>query len=148
MILYLPTHPGMYTVVNLLPYIDAPQVLPVKLFRKIPRSADTINVLEMLPPSAITMMMNQPRKLLIVTGVPGLVHSHLFYISNCTCGLCFLVDTSVVVSVLPPSHTECQQHERLTLQTANGSPIATFCTQSLTLNVGLPMHFLLAVYTS
>ena len=46
------------------------------------------------------------------------------------------------MSVLPPSHAKQKRpHETLTLQAVNGSPIATYGTRSLTLNLGLCRTF-------
>ena len=65
------------------------------------------------------------------------VPSHLFYVTDRSCGLRFLVDTGAEVSVIPPSSTERRHpHENLTLQAINSTPIATYGTHSLTLDLG------------
>ena len=84
----------------------------------------------------------RPGQSLAATGVPGLVPSRLFYVSDRSCSLHFLVDTGAAVSVLPPYHTERKRPRAdLTLQAVNGSPIATYGTHSLTLDLGLRRTF-------
>ena len=88
-------------------------------------------------PPTLPPRVKRPGQTLAATGVPGLVPSRLFYITDRSCGLRFLVDTGAEVSVLPPSRAErTRLHESLTLQAANGSPIATYGTRSLTLDLG------------
>ena len=68
--------------------------------------------------------------------------SRLFYITDSSTGSKFLVDTGAQVSVIPPSPTD--RHNRdsnLTLEAVNGTPIRTFGTRSLTLNLGLRRTF-------
>ncbi len=58
------------------------------------------------------------------SGVSGLVPSHLFHITDKSCGLCFLVDTGAAVSVFPPSRAECKRpNTSLILQAVNCSPL-------------------------
>ena len=90
-------------------------------------------------PSTLPHGVKRPGQSLGATGVTGLVPSRLFYVSNRTCGLCLLVDTGAEV---PPSPTERKcPHANLTLQAVNGSPIATYGTRSLTLDLGLRRTF-------
>ena len=64
--------------------------------------------------------------------------SRLFYVTDRSTGLRFLVDTGAQVSVIPPSRTDRKSpHPNLTLQAVNGTAIPTFGTRSLTLNLGL-----------
>ena len=84
----------------------------------------------------------RPGQALAATGVPGLVPSRLFYVTDRSCGICFLVDTGAEVSVLPPSHTERKHpHDNLKLQAVNKSRITTYGTRSLTLDLGLRRTF-------
>ena len=77
----------------------------------------------------------QPLK---ATNVTGLHPSRLFYVTDRTSGLRFLVDTGAQVSVIPPSaHERTQLPSTLTLQAANNSTIRTYGTRSLTLNIAL-----------
>ena len=76
------------------------------------------------------------------TGISGLVPIRLFYITDCACGLCFLVDTDAEVSIIPPTNTERKYpHASLTLQVVNNSRIATFGTRSLSLDISLRRTF-------
>ena len=43
---------------------------------------------------------------LMAASAPGLIQSHLFYITDCSNGLRFLIDTGAEVSVIPPSATD------------------------------------------
>ena len=71
------------------------------------------------------------------TNVTGLHPSRLFYVTDRTSGLRFLVDTGAQVSVIPPSaHERTQLPSTLTLQAVNNSTIRTYGTRSLTLNIG------------
>ncbi len=69
--------------------------------------------------------------------------SRLFYISDHSSGLRFLVDTGAEVSVIPPSRTEriIHRQENLSLQAVNNSAIATYGTRSLTLDLSLRHTF-------
>ena len=73
---------------------------------------------------------------------PGLLPSHLFYVTDRFNGYCFLVDTTTEVSVIPLSATD-RKHRRtnLSLQAVNDSPIATYGRQLLTVNLGLRQIF-------
>ena len=68
--------------------------------------------------------------------------SRLFYVTNKRSGFRFLVDTGAEASVIPPSPTERKhRQECLGLQAVNGTPIATYGSRSLTLNLGLRQTF-------
>ena len=57
-------------------------------------------------------------------------------------GLRFLVDTGAEASVIPPSRTERKhRQEHSGLQAVNGTPIATYGSRSLTLDLGLRRTF-------
>ena len=93
-------------------------------------------------PTTLQHRVKRPGQTLAATGAPGLVPSRLFYITDRSCGLRFLVDTGAEVSVLPPSRTERKHpQDNLTLQAVNSSPIATYGTRSLTLDLGLRRTF-------
>ena len=79
---------------------------------------------------------------LAATGVPGPTHSRLFHVTDKVTGTRFLVDTGSEVSVLPPSFTD-RKHppDKLTLTAVNHTPISTYGTRSLTLNLGLRRSF-------
>uniref|UniRef100_A0A1X7UWY9 RNA-directed DNA polymerase n=1 Tax=Amphimedon queenslandica TaxID=400682 RepID=A0A1X7UWY9_AMPQE len=94
----------------------------------------------------------RPSQPQVVTSAAGHYSSRLFYISDTNILLHFLIDTGAEVSILPlASHTKRCRLER-TLQAANGAAIATYGTQSLTLNLGLcrtfRLVFLVAVVTT
>ena len=68
--------------------------------------------------------------------------SRLFYVTDKHSGYRYLVDTGAEVSVIPPSPTERKhRQERSGLQAVNGTPIATFGSRSLTLDLGLRRTF-------
>ena len=73
----------------------------------------------------------------MVTGVTGLSTSRLFYLTDCSSGLRFLVDTGAEVSVIPPSRIDRKhQQSNLSLQAINNTSIPTFGNHSLTLDLG------------
>ena len=73
---------------------------------------------------------------------PGLHPSRLFYVTDQSTSLRFLVDTGAQVSVLSPSHADRKnQQADLTLQAVNNTSIPTYSTRSLTLNLGLRRTF-------
>jgi cleavage and polyadenylation specificity factor subunit 1 len=53
----------------------------------------------------------------------------------------FLVDTGADVSVIPPSHLERKHPQNLCLEAVNHTPITTYGTRLLTLNLGLRRTF-------
>ena len=76
------------------------------------------------------------------TGVTGLNdHSRLFYIVDVCHNLLFLIDTGAEVSIIPSTSADKNNCCHLTLQAVNNSPISTFGTHSLTLNLGLRRTF-------
>ena len=78
----------------------------------------------------------------MATSTSGQTPSRLFFVSDRTTGLKFLVDTGAEVSVLPPSRRVCTPSTPgPALQAANQSPIATFGTRTLVLNLGLRRPF-------
>ena len=78
----------------------------------------------------------------MATGVTGLPTSRLFYVTDRSTGLRFLVDTGAEVSVIPPSRTDRKHIQtNLHLQAANNTPIMTFGSRSLTLDLGLRRNF-------
>ena len=84
-----------------------------------------------------------PGQWLVLTGITtGLNdHSHLFYIVDACHNLPFLIDTGTEVSIIPSTSADMNNHCPLTLQAVNISSISTFCTRSLTLNLGLRRTF-------
>ena len=78
----------------------------------------------------------------MATSTPGLPPSRLFFVSDRHSGLRFLVDTGAEVSVLPVSRLPRPPPPTgRPLQAVNNSSIATFGTESLTLNLGLRRAF-------
>ena len=83
-----------------------------------------------------------PGHSLKATGVAGLSHSCLFYITDTIFNYHFLIDTGAEVSVLPAMSAECwQQQADFNLVAVNGASIPTFEKRSLTLNLGLKRTF-------
>ena len=85
----------------------------------------------------------RPGQALKAMSVPGHQPSHLFYVTDHSTGLRFLVDTWAKVSVVPPSHAE-QKHrqEGFSLQAINNmAAIPTFGNHSLTQDLGLRRTF-------
>ena len=79
---------------------------------------------------------------LVAVSVTDQSPSHLFYITDRNSGLHLLVDTGAEVSVVPPTNTECKhQQDWFTLQTVNHTPIKTYGTQLITLNLSLCRTF-------
>ncbi len=72
----------------------------------------------------------------------GLNTCRLLHITERSSKLSFLVDTGAQVSVLPPTRSDrLRKQESFTLSAVNGTPIATYGTRSLTLNLGLRRTF-------
>ena len=83
-----------------------------------------------------------PGQSLVATGVTGLnEHSRLFYIVDACHKLPFLIDTGAEMSIIPSTAADKNNRCLLTLQAVNNSPISTFGTRSLTLNLGLRRTF-------
>jgi hypothetical protein len=74
---------------------------------------------------------------LAVTGATGPNCSRLFHVHDANTHMRFLVDTGSEVSVLPPSSTDRQQPDKLSLTSVNNTLIATYGKRSLTINLGL-----------
>ena len=78
----------------------------------------------------------------MATGVAGLSPSHLFYISDRSTNLNFLVNTGAEVSVIPPTCTDrSNRQDGLTLQAVNNTSIPTYGKRSLSLDLGLRHTF-------
>ncbi len=72
----------------------------------------------------------------------GRRNSRLLYVTDRESRLRFLVDTGAEVSVIPPSKAERKnRQDTYGLIAANNTPIATYGTRSLTLNLGLRRAF-------
>ena len=83
----------------------------------------------------------QPGQPLAATSA-GLIPSRLFFVTDRSSGLRFLVDTGTEVSVVPPSRAERKhRQDGLTLQAVNNTSIATYGKRSLTLDLGLRRTF-------
>ena len=68
--------------------------------------------------------------------------SCLFYVNDKRSGFLFLVGTGAEASVIPLSPTERKHYqERSGLQAVNGTPIVTYSSPSLTLDLGLRQTF-------
>ena len=82
------------------------------------------------------------RRLATTTVAGPCPNGRLFYVKDSGTSLRFLVDTGAQVSIIPPSRADrsARQSEG-NLQAINGSPIATFGTRSLTLDIGLRRTF-------
>ncbi len=78
---------------------------------------------------------------LAATGVAGHSSSRLFFVSDKSSGTRFLVDTGADVSVIPPTQADRSHRQDFCLQAVNGTPIHTYGTKSLTLNLGLRRKF-------
>lgn len=79
---------------------------------------------------------------LTATSVAGLTSSRLFYITDPSTKLRFLVDTGAEVSIITPSHFERHYRQtNITLQAVNSTPIATYGKRSLSLDLGLRRIF-------
>ena len=69
-------------------------------------------------------------------------YSSLFYITDQFSGTPFLVDTGLEVTVIRPQVADRRHKgDSLTLQAINNTPITTYGTLSLTLNLGLRRTF-------
>ena len=78
----------------------------------------------------------------MAASVPGHHPCHLFYVTDHTSGLRFLVDTGAEVSVIPSSASDRNHHKNnLNLQAVNNTSIATYGNKLLTLNIGLCCAF-------
>nr|VZI40227.1 unnamed protein product [Spirometra erinaceieuropaei] len=79
-----------------------------------------------------------------VTATAAAVQSRpnrLFYISDKTSSLRFLVDTGAEICVIPPPRRHHLKPSRFSLQAANSTTINTYGQRSLTLDIGLRRRF-------
>ena len=68
--------------------------------------------------------------------------SCLFYVTDHSTGLQFLIDTGSEVSIVPSTPTDClHQQTRPSLQVVKNTTIVNYGTRSLTLNLGLRRTF-------
>ena len=75
---------------------------------------------------------------LVATSTAGQQTGNLSYVTECESRLYFLVNTRSEVSIIPPSKAEPKNRkDTFGLLVANNSPIMTYGTHSLTLNLGL-----------
>ena len=96
----------------------------------------------MMPRSADLLVLTRETTRPATDGDPGHQPCRLFYITDHTNRLHFLVDTGAEVSVIPPSATDPSHFKsNLTLQAANNTPIPTYGNRLLTLNIGLRRTF-------
>jgi len=78
----------------------------------------------------------------VATSGSGQNICHLFYVTDRSTGLRFLVDTGAQVSAIPPTPVQCKHpQEGLCLQAVNNSTISTYGNQLLTLDLGLRRSF-------
>ena len=81
-------------------------------------------------------------QLLVVTSAASQQTGHLLYVTERESRLRFLVDTGSEVCIIPPSKAERKsRQDTFGLLAANNSPIVTYGTHSLTLNLGLHHTF-------
>ena len=105
--------------------------------------ATTTRSLEISPTSASPLQVGGKRlgRSLSATSVAGHLPSRLLYISDRKTGRRFLVDTGAEVSVIPPTAADRKHKQELGLRAVNGSPIPTYGTRSITLDLGLRRVF-------
>ena len=78
----------------------------------------------------------------MATSAAGQTPSRLFYVSDRSSGIRFLVDTGAEVSVIPPTCTDRRnQQGHFSLQAVNNTNIATYGARSLSLDLGLRRTF-------
>lgn len=65
----------------------------------------------------------------------------LFYLWDQRNKTKFLVDTGAAISIIPPGDQHNHKASLIKLQAANGSPIKTYGTRTLTLNIGMRRDF-------
>ena len=79
---------------------------------------------------------------IVATNATGPQTGHLLYVTDWESMLRFLVDTGSEVSIIPPSKVKrTNRQDTFGLLGANDSPIMTYGTRSLTLNLGLCRTF-------
>ncbi|BHF62288.1 hypothetical protein SprV_0200527000 [Sparganum proliferum] len=80
----------------------------------------------------------RPRQPVTATATAGQSRpSRLFYISDKSSGLRFLVDTGAEINVIPPPRRHHLKPSQFSLQVANCTTINTYGQRSLTLDIGL-----------
>ena len=83
-----------------------------------------------------------PGQPLVATSMAGQQTGRLLYVKDWESRLRFLVDIGSEVSTIPPSKAEQKnRQDTFGLLAANNSPIVTYRTRSLTLNLGLRRTF-------
>nr|VZI07138.1 unnamed protein product [Spirometra erinaceieuropaei] len=84
----------------------------------------------------------RPRQSVTATAAAGQSRpGRLFYISDKTSGLRFLVDTGAEICVIPPPRRHHLKLAQFSLQAANSTTINTYGQRSLTLDIGLRRRF-------
>ena len=79
---------------------------------------------------------------MVNSATPASQKGDLLYVTNRTSGIRFLADTGVAVSILPPSEGDrVSKQPAYNLLAANGTPIATYSTKVMSLNLGLKKRF-------
>ena len=95
-------------------------------------------------PKVLSTMLSGKRwgQPLAATSVTGRQMGHLLYITERESRLRFFVDTGLEVSIIPPSKAERKNRlDTCGLLATNNSPIVTYVTRLLTLNLGLRRTF-------
>ena len=88
--------------------------------------------------TAMQLSGKRPGQSLVAKSVTGLISSRLFYITDTSTTLRFLIDTGAEVSIIPPSkYDRLRQPDSLQLQAANNTSITTYGRCSLTLDLVL-----------
>ena len=83
-----------------------------------------------------------PGQRLAATSSAGHLTSRLFYVSDRSTKMSFLVDTGAEISAIPRSHAQQRVScKGPSLQAVNNTMIATYGTRSLTLDLGLRRTF-------
>ena len=87
-------------------------------------------------PTALQVFGKRPSRPPVVAAVAGPSASHLFTLRDRSSGLEFLVDTGAEVSVFPATPSDLRSARAdCTLRAANGTPIRTFGTRSVSFKV-------------
>ncbi|VDP79724.1 unnamed protein product [Echinostoma caproni] len=96
--------------------------------------------------AAVGKLVSRPAQATTVSGSPQ--PSRLFFVTDRTTGIRFLVDTGAQVSVIRPHPADLYRHSSVELVGANCTTIKTYGERSLTLNLGirrsLPWVFIIA----
>ena len=93
-------------------------------------------------PSPLLTLVKRPGPALVATSAAGQTPSRLFYVSDRSSGIRFLVDTGAEVSVIPPTCTDRRNQQRhFSLQAVNNTNIATYGARSLSHDLGLHRTF-------